>query len=111
MALSCTPIEVMMERPSGSTATPSASIGPDVIGSGSTCGKRWRHKWLCPSTAAVKYIHEPSGDQPADLHGPWGPMGLASKRPSSEIIRQGLQPEFSSISATNADLRSGEAEE
>src|SRR5882757_8771449 len=109
MALSCTPIEVMMERPSCSTAIPSDSIGPDVINSGPPSGKRWRHKWLCPSIEAVKYIHVPSGDQPADRHGPWGPIGLGSKRPSMEISRQGAQPAFSSISTTNADLWSGEA--
>src|SRR5438270_7028659 len=104
-------IEVIMERPSCSTATPSASIGPGVISSGSPPAKRWRHKWLCPSTKAVKYIHDPSGDQPADLQGPWGPIGLAPKRPSREISLQGAQPRFSSISTIKADLRSGEAEE
>ena len=80
-----------MERPSGSTATPSASTVPDVICSGFASGKRWRHRWLCPSTEAVKYIHDPSGDQPADLHGPFGPIGLTSKRPSSEISRHGAK--------------------
>src|SRR5947209_5023328 len=111
MELACTPIEVMME-PSGSTATPSASIGPDVIASGFPFGKRWRHKRLCPSNEAVKYIHNPSGDQPVDLHGPpCGPMGLATKLPSSDISRQGAQSPFPSISTTNADLWSGEAEE
>src|SRR6185369_3089652 len=63
--LSCTPMEVIMERPSFSTATPSASMGPVVIGSGSPPENRWRHKRLFPSTAAVRYIHAPSGDQPA----------------------------------------------
>src|SRR5882672_10756608 len=104
-------MEVMMERPSCSTATPSASIGPDVISSASPPTKRWRHKWLCPSTEAVKYIHDPSGDQPADLHGPCGPTGLAPKWPSREISRQGAQSPFSFISITKADLWSGEAEE
>src|SRR6476469_4882184 len=100
----------MTERPSGSTAIPSASTGPDVICSGFPFGNRWRHRWLCPSTDAVKYIHRPSGDQPADRHGPGGPMGAAWKRPSSEISRQGDQPAVSFISTTRADLRSGEGE-
>src|SRR5271169_279708 len=111
MALSCTPMEVMMEWPSCSTAIPSASIGPDVIRSGSPSGKRWRHRWLCPSAEAVRYIHDPSGDQPTDVHGPWGPIGLAAKRLSREISRQSAQPPLSSISTTNADLWSGEAAE
>src|SRR3954463_16393962 len=104
MALSCTPIEVIMEWPSGSTATPSASTGPDVICSGFPSEYRWRHKWLWPSTNAVKYMHEPSGDQPADLHGPSGPMAFASKPPSSEIRRQRVQRPISFISITSADL-------
>src|SRR5579884_2424168 len=111
MELSCTPIEVMMERPSCSTATPSASAGPDVSCSGLPSGKCCRHKWLCPSTAAVKYIHDPSGDQPADLHGPSGPIGRASKRPTREINRHGVHAPASFISTTRADLRSGEANE
>ena len=100
-----------MERPFFSTATPSASIGPGVISSGSPPGKRWRYKWLCSSKEAVKYIHEPSGDQPTDVHGPEGPMGPASKLPLREIRRQGAHCPFSSISTTRAALWSGETAE
>ena len=79
-----------------------------MIRSGTPSGKRWRHRWLCPSTEAVKYIHEPSGAQPTDLQGPFGPVGLAAKLPSREISQQGAQPLFLSILATTkADLRLG----
>src|SRR5215831_15347935 len=98
-----------MMEPSCSTATPSASIGPDVIGSGFPSGKRCRHKRLVPSAEAVKYICVPSGDQPAELHEPCGPIDFVPERPSREISRHGPQFPFSSISTTNADLRSGEA--
>jgi hypothetical protein len=43
-----------------------------VISSASPPAKRWRQRWLCPSTEAVKYIRDPSRDQPADLHVPRG---------------------------------------
>src|SRR2546430_5626991 len=39
---------------------------------------------LRPSTEAVKYIHDPSGDQPADLHGPRG----RSEEHTSELQSQ-----------------------
>src|SRR5438445_13154386 len=100
-----------MMEPSRSTATPSASMGPEVMGSGVPSGTRWRHKRLVPSTEAVKYIRDPSGDQPAELQGACGPIDLAAKLPSREIRRQGAQSPFSSISTTKADLRSGEGQE
>src|SRR5215468_1818234 len=103
MVLWCAPIEVMTE-PSCSTATPSASIGPDVIGSGRPSGKRWRHRRLIPSTEAVKYICDPSGAQLAEVQAPRGPIDLALDRPSRKIRRQGPQFPFSSISTTKADL-------
>src|SRR5580658_1619017 len=109
MALSSAPIDVITDRPSLSTATPSSSVGPKVICSGCPSVDRWRHRWLRPSTAAVKYIQEPSGDQPADVHAPLGPTGLASPLPASEMRLHGAHPPSSSISTTKADLWSGEA--
>src|ERR1700739_2274242 len=103
------PTEVIMERPSGSTAMASSSAGPYVICSGLPLGKRWRQRWLWPATWAAKYIHAPLGDQPADVHAPSGPMFLGAEEPSSEMITQGAQPPFSFICTTSAVLRSGEA--
>src|SRR5580704_2891814 len=104
-------MEVMTERPSGSTASPSSPAGPKVICSGCPLGKRWRHRWLCPSTHAMKYIHLPSGDQPAEVHAPSGPMDLGWELPSSEMSRHMPHSPCPFISTIKADLRSGEAYE
>src|SRR5580704_656434 len=102
MVLSWTPSDVIIERPSPSTAMPSSSVGPDVICSGWPLGKRWRHRWLCASVAAVKYIQEPSGDQPADRQAPSGPIGRGGDLASIEMSRHGAQPPLSFISTTKA---------
>ena len=61
------------------------------------------------SAVTLKYIHAPSGDQPAEVHAPCGPMDLAAARPTREISRQGRQSFASFISTTRADWRSGDA--
>src|SRR6185295_16221235 len=111
----------MNDRPSGATATPSSSVGPKVICSGFPLGNRCRHKcqlpkgWVGsvfapPSAEALKYIHFPSGDQPAAVQKPGGPTRLPSDVPSKGKSRQGCQVAVRSISTISADLRSGDAE-
>src|SRR5580698_5253349 len=105
--LCCVKIEVISERPSGATATPSSSSGPDVICSGCPSGKRCRHKCCRPSMVAPKYIQRPSGDQPADVQAPAGPTRLPRDPPAMGTKRHGSQS--GSISTTSTHWRSCEA--
>src|SRR5262245_36547436 len=107
------PTAVMNDRPSGAMARPSSSVGPEVICSGrssvSRTEKRWRHAWNALPALELKYIHTPSGDQPANQHaasgGPtWRPGELAS----IGTRRHGVQAPRSFISATSAQRPSGE---
>src|SRR5437764_1465406 len=105
-ALCRTPTEVISERPSGATAKPSSSAGPNVSCSGLPSGNACRQRWLAPLTSAPKYIQFPSGDQPAEVQSPVGPTCLPGEPPPRGTIRQGNQP--GSISTTRAHFRSGE---
>src|ERR1700691_5699631 len=109
--LSFIPTAETMERPSRVMAMPASWAGPEVICSGLPAGKGWRHRWLEPLRDALKYIHFPSGDQVAEVHGPGGPTCEPNELPSKGTNRQRCQAPVGPISTTKTQLRSGEAEE
>src|SRR5215467_11480426 len=98
----------MKDRPSAATAMPSSSAGPDVICSGTPSGKRCRQVWNAPPALELKYIHFPSGDQAAKVHGaPCGPTSFPWELAFMGTTRQGCQgPPFRSV--INAQFPSGE---
>ena len=70
IALRCCPTAVTSDRPSDAMLTPNSSPGPNVNCSGCPSGKRCRHRCEDPPTAALKYIHLPSGDHAVAVHIP-----------------------------------------
>src|SRR5438552_15898440 len=69
--LACwSPMLVMTYLPSGVSAVPSCSVGPNVICSGVPFGYRWRHTWKAPLAFDEKYIHGRSLAQVAVRHRP-----------------------------------------
>src|SRR5262245_31065486 len=110
--LACwSPMLVMRYLPSGVSAVPSCSVGPNVICSGVPFGYRWRHTWKAPPAFDEKYIHRPSLDQLAVVHWPSnGPTGRPGDDPSNGTRRHGSHsPPF--ISTTSTSFRSGDGAE
>src|SRR5258708_33343558 len=105
------PTEVIRERPSGATATPSSSVGPNVICSGSPEGQRCRHMWKLPPAATLKYIQRPSGDHPPAVHLPGGPTWRPSELPSNGTTRHGIQVPLWSISTSRTHRPAFEGED
>src|SRR5215831_11231273 len=99
-----------MSDPSGITATPVSSVGPNVICSGVPPVNRWRQRCEIPCTNTLKYIQAPSWDHAADVHTPGGPTCRPAELPSNGTRRHGLNPPLS-ISTISTHLRSGEAYE
>src|ERR1700677_4022968 len=83
MALVRTPIEVMTERPSRSTANPSSSVGPKVI-----CSGRPARKALAPQVA----LSFDSGDEihPRAIHRPAG-GGASALRPYRSGLKSAVE--------------------
>src|SRR5262245_44231659 len=80
----------MTERPSGSTAIPSSSVGPAVSCSGRPSGYRWRQRCDAPPAVDVKNIHLPSGDHAADVQvAAEGPTWRPGDVPSIGTTRHG----------------------
>jgi hypothetical protein len=100
---------VKIDRPSALIAMPVSSVGPKVICSSLPLAKVWRHTWLEPFTVAVKYIARPSGDQPADVHPPSGPISEPVDVPSNGTRRQRPQSPVGPIWTTRIHRLSGEA--
>src|SRR5438093_5031722 len=104
------PMLVMRYLPSGVSAVPSCSVGPNVICSGVPFGYRWRHTWKAPPAFDEKYIHRPSPDQVTVVHWPSsGPMERPADDPSNGTRRHGSQSPF--ISTTSTCFRSGDGAE
>src|SRR6516162_8769880 len=111
MLLCRTPADVTSECPSGATAMPSSSVGPNVICSGTPFGNRWRQMWNPSPASALKYIHRPSGAQPAYVQRPLvGPATSPPEFPSNGTTRHDRQP-ASSISETSTHLPFGDSQE
>src|SRR5262245_49850661 len=112
MELCINPTDVMKERPSGAMASPSSSVGPEVICSGSPSGNRCRHVWKAPLKLELKDSHFPSGDQAAKVQAPpAGPTWCPTELPSSGATRQCTIPPRSFISTNSIHLPSGEGYE
>ena len=107
--LCVSPTAVMNERPSAAMASPSSSVGPEVICSGRPSGKRCRQAWKAPPESEVKYIHSPSGDHAAKEHWPvGGPTCCPAELPSSGARRHRTRAPRSFISTRSIHLPSGE---
>src|SRR5579859_295648 len=102
------PTDVIMERPSGDRAIPSSSVGPEVSCSGLPSGKRCRQIWKLSSPCKLRYIHFPSCDQAALVHGAFAsPTCLPADPPPTGTTRQGNHSPLS-ISTSRTHLPSGE---
>ena len=109
----CWPTEVMSERPSAATASPSSSVVPPAVTcSGSPSGKRCRHTWNPSPVSAVKYIHRPSGAHAALVQRPGaGPTRRPDEPPAHGISRHGVNTPPSSISTMSTHCPSGERDD
>src|SRR5205814_2279566 len=105
-----TPIELTNERPSGKNDRPCSSVAPAVTCSGTPSGNRWRQMWKPSPALAEKYIHAPSGDQVASVHGADGGPTTRAADPAFEgTSLQGSHA--AAISTTSTHRPSGDANE
>src|SRR5712671_5663842 len=94
----------MNDRPSGATAIPSSSVGPDVICSEAAS--------VAPSAFDVPYIHAPSGAHAAKRQAAsGGPTWRPRDVPLMGTSRHGIHSPLSVISAMSAHLPSADGYE